>query len=129
MTKSERAQRVRARGSADGRRCRWCRHVLPAASGPGRKREFCSQRCRQWDWVARQRASELELSENELVVARGELDELKDMIYVLHCAVVDARRDLESPRQTKESLTELLGWLLDAAEPVAMASLSPSLRP
>lgn len=69
------------------------------------------------------------LSENELVIAREELDQLKDMIYVLHCAVIDARKDLESPRQTKESLGELLGWLLDAAEPVAMASLSPSLRP
>ena len=79
--------------------------------------------------MARQRATELALSENELVVAREELDDLKDMIYVLHCAVIDARRDLENPRQTKESLADLVGWLLEAAEPVAMASLSPSLRP
>jgi len=79
--------------------------------------------------VARQRATELALSENELVIAREELDELKDQIYVLHCAVVDARRDLEKPRQTKESLTELITWLLEAAEPVTAASLSPALRP
>ena len=130
MTKSDRASQVRAtRGTADSRRCRWCRHLLVATNGPGRKREFCSQRCRQWDWVARHRASELELSENELVVAREELDELKDLIYVLHCAVIDARRDLEGSRQTVKSLTEVLGWLLEAAEPVAMASLSPSMRP
>ena len=49
------------------RRCRWCRRPLPEQRGRGRPREFCSQRCRQWDWVARQRAGELELSEGELV--------------------------------------------------------------
>ena len=60
----------------------------------GRPREFCSQRCRQWDWVARQRASELQLSEGELVIARAELDALHDDLYVLACAVDDAERDL-----------------------------------
>jgi hypothetical protein len=78
--------------------------------------------------VARQRASELELSENELVMTRDELDTLKDQIYVLHCALVDAKRDLEKPRHTKDSLKEILDWLMDAAKPVAMASLNPSLR-
>ena len=72
------------------RRCRWCRRALPERSGPGRPREFCSQRCRQWDWVARQRAAELELSENELVVARDELDRLHDELYVLARVLVFA---------------------------------------
>jgi endogenous inhibitor of DNA gyrase (YacG/DUF329 family) len=111
------------------RRCRWCRHILLASSGPGRPREFCSQRCRQWDWVSRQRASELELSENELVMTRDELDHLKDQIYVLHCAVRDAHNDLASSRHTKEGLHSTLIWLLEAAEPVAAASLTPSIRP
>jgi len=111
------------------RRCRWCRHVLASQDGPGRRREFCSQKCRQWDWVSRQRAQDLQLSENELVMTRDELDHLKDQIYVLHCALADARRDLEQPRHTKESLRDILDWLMDAAEPVAAASLTPSLRP
>ena len=111
-------------------RCGWCRHPLPASSGPGRPKKFCSQKCRQWDWVARQRAAELELSENELVVAREELDNLKDMIFVLQCAVNDVRNDLESPRQTKDSLNDMLTWLLDAADPVTNASFgSPVIRP
>lgn len=135
MTKSARTGQQRGNTDSQARtltgdpRCRWCRHVLTPQDGPGRRREFCSQKCRQWDWVARQRASELALSENELVIAREELDTLKDQIYVLHCAVVDARRDLEKPRQTKETLAELISWLLEAAEPVAAASLSPALRP
>ena len=80
--------------------------------------------------MSRQRASELELSENELVVARAELDNLKDLIFVLQCAVNDVRQDLESPRQSKDSLTEMVAWLLDAAEPVTTASFgSPAIRP
>lgn len=111
------------------RRCRWCRHVLAASTGPGRPKEFCSQRCRQWDWVARQRASELALSENELVMTRDELDALKDQIYVLHCALRDVQTDLALPRQTKETLLEMLGWLMQAAEPISATSLSPAIRP
>lgn len=123
MTKSN--DGAGARG--EDRRCRWCRHVLASQDGPGRRREFCSQRCRQWDWVARQRATDLQLSENELVMTRDELDSLKDQIYVLHCALTDARRDLENPRHTKDSLREILDWLMEAAEPVAAASLNPSV--
>lgn len=125
MTKSNRDAEVRG----EDRRCRWCRHVLANQSGPGRRREFCSQRCRQWDWVSRQRAADLQLSENELVMTRDELDQLKDQIYVLHCAVIDAKRDLEHPRHTKETLLDIVNWLLEAAEPVAAASLIPSIRP
>lgn len=62
-------------------------------------------------------------------MTRDELDTLKDQIYVLHCAVLDARQDLAAGRQTKETLQEILQWILDAAEPVAAASLTPSLRP
>lgn len=109
-------------------RCRWCRHALVAAAGPGRPRQFCSQKCRQWDWVARQRATELKLSEDEFIMAREELDALKDKIYVLHCAVQDVKSDLESPRPTREALTEMLQWILEAAEPVTRSSLAPSIR-
>lgn len=107
-------------------RCQWCRVVLPASDGRGRPRRFCSQACRQWDWVARQRADELALSENELVVAREEIDTLKDQIYVLACAVQDVQQDLErSGRQSAESLRESLEWLLEAAIPVTESTLRP----
>ena len=114
------------------RRCRWCRRVLPDSSGRGRPREFCSQRCRQWDWVARQRASELQLSEGELVIARAELDALHDDLYVLACAVDDADRDLAAAgtKPTARELTEILRWVLDAARPLRDRELSaPVGRP
>mgnify|MGYP001813495521 CR=1 FL=1 len=106
-------------------RCRWCRRVLPPRKGPGRPREFCSQRCRQWEWVARQRAAELQLSENELVIARDELDALHDELYVLACAVEDTERDLAAGgRRTVQQLTDALEWLLEAARPLRDWELS-----
>lgn len=104
----------------DRRRCRWCRRVLPDRAGPGRPREFCSQRCRQWDWVSRQRARELQISEDELVVTRAELDALHDDLYVLACAVEDTERDLGAlgSRPTAAEVREILEWLLDAAQPL-----------
>ena len=107
-------------------RCRWCRRVLPERAGPGRPREFCSQKCRQWDWVARQRARELELSDGELVVARAELDALHDDLYVLACAVDDTRKDLDA-LGAKPSVSELRGmleWLMSAAQPLRDRELS-----
>ena len=100
-------------------RCRWCRRVLAPPARTGRKREFCRQACRQWDWVARQRARDLELSETDLVIARSELDALRDDLYVLACAVDDAKRDLAAPgKRTERELHETLAWLLDAAAPL-----------
>ena len=69
--------------------------------------------------MARHRAAELELSENELVVARSRLDALHDELYVLACAVEDVERDLAGGRApSKGELTDALAWLLDAARPL-----------
>lgn len=107
-------------------RCRWCRRVLPEQRR-GRPREFCSQACRQWDWVGRQRAHELQLSEDELIVAKGELDTLHDELYVLACAVNDAERDLDAAgsRANAAELREIVDWLLEAARPLRDRELRP----
>jgi hypothetical protein len=107
------------------RHCGWCRRVLPVQTGRGRPRRFCSQRCRQWDWVSRQRANELELSENELVIARDELDRLHDDLYALACAVEDTERDRAAGgKRTVRELTNMLDWLLDAAQPLRDREIS-----
>ena len=113
-------------GLGESRRCRWCRRVLPERPGPGRPREFCSQRCRQWDWVSRQRARELQISDDELVIARAELEALHDDLYVLACAVEDTERDLAAlgARPSTAEVRELLDWLLGAAKPLHDRQLS-----
>lgn len=99
------------------RRCRWCARRFTVTIGPGRPREFCRRSCRQRDYEARQRASEVGLSEHELVLTRQAMDDLRDRLYVLECAVEDVERDLGGT-STKADLQEAVDWLLDAARPV-----------
>lgn len=95
-------------------RCRWCGRPLPDRAGRGRPRRFCRQACRQREYISRLRAAEAGLSEQELVVARAELDDLRDRLYVLECAVDDARRDLSEG----DAAERVLGEVLAAAEPL-----------
>jgi hypothetical protein len=107
-------------------RCKWCRRVLPVQR-IGRPRTFCSQACRQWHWVGKQRANELQLSETELIVTKDELDQLHDELYVLACAVNDAERDLAAAgaKPDVRELKEIVDWLLDAARPLRDRELTP----
>lgn len=99
------------------RRCRWCARRFTVTLGPGRPREFCRRSCRQRDYEARQRSREVGLSEHELVLTRQAMDELRDRLYVLECAVEDVERDLTgSP--TRSEYRDAVDWLLGAARPV-----------
>lgn len=80
---------------------------------------FCRQACRQREYQSRLRAQEAGLSEQELVVARAELDDLRDKLYVLECAVDDAQRDLADGDDAHRILDEVLA----AAEPLFGAPL------
>ena len=108
-------------GTGQYRRCRHCRRVL---------REFCGGACRQREWVFRQRAAELNLSDEELIVVRTELDSLLDELYVLACAIEDAERDGALTKEASpQQVLYALRWIIDAAKPVIdPARLSP-LRP
>lgn len=70
--------------------------------------------------MGRQRARELQLGEDELVIARAELDALHDDLYVLACAAEDTERDLDAAgaRPTVRELRDALDWLLAAARPL-----------
>lgn len=126
MTKDAEEQSVEEAGEARRSRCKWCRRVLPPQK-IGRPREFCSQACRQWHWVGKQRAAELQLNETELIVAKDELDQLHDELYVLACAVNDAERDLAAAgaKPNVRELQEIVAWLLDAARPLRDRELTP----
>lgn len=107
-------------------RCQWCRRVLPPQR-TGRPRRFCSQACRQWHWVGQQRARELQLRDDELVITKEELDGLHDQLYVLACAVNDAERDLAAAgsKPSATELGEIIEWLLEAARPLRDGELAP----
>ena len=78
---------------------------------------FCRQACRQAAYVAGRRRDELGLSESELIVARQELDELRDKLYVLEAAVEDVERDLAEAVDEQDA-REALEWILSAARPL-----------
>ena len=85
--------------------------------GPGRPRQFCRPGCRQADYLARQRRTEVGLSESELIITRTALDDLRDRLYLLEAAVEDVDRDLLEA-QGEQELREALDWLLQAARPL-----------
>jgi uncharacterized protein YhaN len=70
------------------------------------------------DYQARRRAQELGLSDTELVMARAELDQLRDALYVLEAAVEDVERDLTEAPDDPAEVRRALDWLLDAARPL-----------
>lgn len=100
------------------RRCRWCKRAFEVVPGPGRPREFCKQSCRQMDYAARRRNAELGLGESELVMARAELDQLRDALYVLEAAVEDVERDLADADDDPAEVRRALAWVLEAARPL-----------
>ena len=101
----------------EGRRCGWCGRPLAIGAATGRPRQFCRSSCRQRAYESRRRAAEVGLSEHELVLARTQLDELHDRLYVLECAIEDVERDV-SASATKAELKEAVDWLVDAARPL-----------
>jgi hypothetical protein len=109
--------RPRARRGAAGetRPCKWCGRPFPSSSGAGRPREFCRRSCRQRAYEARRRADELGLGEHELVIARDELESLRDRLYVLGCALEDVERDVDERSEAAE-VREALAWLVDASK-------------
>ncbi|HEX4868733.1 MAG TPA: hypothetical protein VFV32_14075 [Acidimicrobiales bacterium] len=64
--------------------------------------------------MSRLRAEDAGLAESDLVVARAELDELRDRLFVLECAVTDARRDLAEG----DDPARVLEAVMDAAQPL-----------
>jgi hypothetical protein len=102
--------------------CVWCGRRIAGRGGAGRPRRFCRQSCRQRDYEARRRATELGLNEGELVVTRAELDALRDRLYVLQCAVEDVEHDLAERGDDPEDRERAFAWLLDAARQAVVRS-------
>lgn len=83
----------------------------------GRPRVFCKRSCRQREFEARARAARHGLDETDLIVARSELEQLRDELYVLQCAVEDVDRDIIQT-STLAEMREGLEWVLAAARPL-----------
>lgn len=78
--------------------------------------------------MRRQRAREVGLAEDELVLTRAELDELHDLLYVLEAAIEDVERDL-ADAETVRDYQEALDWLLEAARPLVHHRIGNAQNP
>jgi len=100
------------------RRCKWCGRRFDATVGQrGRPQLYCRRSCRQREYEAHRRQTELGLTEGELVVARAQLDDLADRLYVLEAAIEDVERDLEQSKAVAD-YEQAVTWLLQAARPL-----------
>lgn len=70
------------------------------------------------DYDARRRARDVGLSDSELIMARSELEQLRDALYVVEAAVEDVDRDLEANPDDPEEVRRALDWLLQAVRPL-----------
>jgi hypothetical protein len=107
----------------EGQKCLWCRFPVAQTEGPGRPRRYCKRSCRQRDFEARQRAVAHGVDESDILLARSEVNRLRDEIFVLQCAVEDAERDLVDAKVLNE-YADILRILLDAARGVIAAQAS-----
>lgn len=105
-------------------RCRWCGREIPPRPGPGRRREFCTDSCRQFDYQSRRRAASSGLRDDEMIVSRRDVDDLHDRLYALEAAVEDVERDLAGGAGLPEH-REAVAWLLEAARPLIERRLFP----
>ena len=68
----------------------------------------------------------LELGPDDVVVRRQSLDELRDDVYVLSCAVDDAERDLaELRRPSVSELQRIIADLIEASNALRRPSAVP----
>jgi hypothetical protein len=98
-------------------KCRWCQRPFDAQQGPGRPAQYCKRSCRQRDYEARRRSAERGLDEREIIVTRAGLDQLRDQVWILRCAVQDVDNDIAAGGDPGVALA----WLLDAARGVVTA--------
>ncbi|MFK8022608.1 MAG: hypothetical protein AB8G26_01485 [Ilumatobacter sp.] len=80
--------------------------------------------------MSRQRAVELDLSSDEIVVRRSDVDALHDDLYVLSAALEDATRDLDETGATTDAseLRRILASVIEAAQPVSGRSVVTTHR-
>ena len=101
----------RHRGSAERRRCGWCRRVLPSQGSVGRPRLYCGQACRQRAYEQRSATAKAGLPDDVVLVTRAELDGLQDRLYQLRCALEDVQT-LLTEKPTKAELERQLAELV-----------------
>lgn len=70
---------------------------------------YCRRSCRQRAFESRRRGDQLGVSDDELVIARNELDDVNDRLFEISLAVGDAQAQLRDGIAPATVLEHLLG--------------------
>jgi hypothetical protein len=108
-------------------RCGWCGRELPEQEGPGRRRRYCKQGCRQQAHMARKLSAAHGLGSDDLIISRRHLEELQGHLYALQTALEDVEGDLDRARSVNDQpdYQEAYEWLSIAARPLSSVWIEP----
>ena len=104
-----------AEGHPGQANCRWCGQTFAITPGPGRRREFCRRSCRQRAYEARAAGARAQAGPDAIVVSERALADLQDRLWVLECALRDARSlaDDDSDTGARQILAEVVAATSD----------------
>lgn len=94
-------------------RCEWCGREI-VQSGPGRRRRYCGQACRQRAYEQRQALKGTGVPQDAVILPRASADELTDRLFEIRCAAEDVAAALADGEDV-ESVTSLCGELVTLA--------------
>jgi len=108
-------------------RCGWCGRELPKQGGPGRRRVYCKQGCRQQAHMARKLAASHGLGPDDLIISRRDLEELQGHLYGLQAALEDVDADLEQAQRSgvEFDYRDAYEWLYAGARPLRSTWIEP----
>lgn len=112
------------RRPSEAPRCRWCGRKIPEQQGPGRRRIYCKQGCRQQAHISRKLAAVHGLAADEVIVRRADLEVLQGHLYELQTALEDVEADLQRDGDYREAYR----WLHRAAAPFSALWIEPRGR-
>lgn len=94
-------------------RCEWCSREI-AQEGPGRRRRYCSQSCRQRAYEQRQSLKDTAIPADSVILPRAAADELTDRLFEVRCAAEDIREAV-TDGESSDSVAALCRELVELA--------------
>lgn len=94
-------------------RCQWCSREI-VQDGPGRRRQYCNQSCRQRAYEQRQSLKGTAIPADSLILPRSTAEELTDRLFEVRCAAEDISAAV-SDGEPAGSITALCDELVNLA--------------
>ncbi|WP_426718369.1 hypothetical protein [Corynebacterium auriscanis] len=126
---------ISARSSNSPHHCKWCGRAITDQPSRGRRRQYCSQACRQRAYEHRNltthpaSATENEHPSGTVTLGPKAASNLKDLMYQLRCAAEDVRTAAEE-KASHDEIRGLADEVLQLAQSIErIRALGPAEGP